>query len=397
MMDETAAATTLEGFWRCAECGTPNPVRPYLTSCLGCGAEAAQDRQAEVPRAAKTRRSGVWAGLIGVFSWFYAVLILLMLALIHWVGEGWWGVTVLLFMPHWVFLGPIGVLALASALARRPRQWLVQAVAAILVAGPLMGLSLPVQQLWTRPVEGHRFRILTYNACNGDLHAEGLIDLIERQRIDFVSFQEEWAKHPRLAAFFARGWYLDRTRFVASRYPIVGELEPLIHSSTTEDRYGARMSWIRVRPPGSPDLIVASVHMPTLRPGLQRFLHGDVAGLKLHIEWWREQLGTLASAVAAVDDTPILIGGDFNMPSDDSTMAALRSILQFGFEEAGWGYGYTRPTRYPWFRIDHILASHHWKFTACRVGPDFHSDHLPLVAEVVLPANSSRSPEASGH
>jgi endonuclease/exonuclease/phosphatase (EEP) superfamily protein YafD len=97
-----------------------------------------------------------------------------------------------------------------------------------------------------------------------------------------------------------------------------------------------------------------------------------------------------------VGDTPILVGGDFNMPSDDSTMASLRSVLQFGFEEAGWGYGYTRPTRYPWLRIDHILASHHWRFTECRVGPDFHSDHLPLIAEAVLPANSSPPTGAPG-
>ena len=67
-------------------------------------------------------------------------------------------------------------------------------------------------------------------------------------------------------------------------------------------------------------------------------------------------------------------------------MAALASLYRFAFEDAGWGYGYTRPSRYPWFRIDHILASPEWVFTRCRVGPDVGSDHLPLIAEAVLPA-----------
>jgi hypothetical protein len=75
-------------------------------------------------------------------------------------------------------------------------------------------------------------------------------------------------------------------------------------------------------------------------------------------------------------------------------MVTLSTFLRFGYEDAGWGYGYTRPSRYPWFRIDHILASPEWVFTRCWVGPDLGSDHLPLIAEVVLPA-SNASPAAA--
>ena len=64
-------------------------------------------------------------------------------------------------------------------------------------------------------------------------------------------------------------------------------------------------------------------------------------------------------------------------------------MYRFAFEDAGWGYGYTRPADLPWFRIDHIVASPEWRVTECRVGPDFGSDHLPLIAELVLPAAPS--------
>ncbi len=51
--------------------------------------------------------------------------------------------------------------------------------------------------------------------------------------------------------------------------------------------------------------------------------------------------------LAGSSDLPVIVGGDFNMPADDSTMAALRLSFRFAFEEAGWGYGYTRPSRSP--------------------------------------------------
>jgi vancomycin resistance protein VanJ len=78
--------------------------------------------------------------------------------------------------------------------------------------------------------------------------------------------------------------------------------------------------------------------------------------MKLHIDWWRHEMGRVMGALSEIRGTPLVVGGDFNMPADDSIMAAPATRFTFGFEEAGWGYGYTRPTAFPWFRIDHILA-----------------------------------------
>jgi endonuclease/exonuclease/phosphatase family metal-dependent hydrolase len=104
----------------------------------------------------------------------------------------------------------------------------------------------------------------------------------------------------------------------------------------------------------------------------------------MHAAWWGREIERMLSALAEAHDLPMVVGGDFNMPSDDSTMAALRANFRFAFEDAGWGYGYTRPARLPWVRIDHILAGPEWYAVACRVGPDFGSDHLPVFAELEL-------------
>jgi vancomycin resistance protein VanJ len=144
---------------------------------------------------------------------------------------------------------------------------------------------------------------------------------------------------------------------------------------------------VRIRTPEGNEFGLASVHMPTLRFGLYRFLRGDIPGLERHIAWYDAQMVRVASGLSEFrDDLPVLVGGDFNVPPDHAAMSALGTAFRFAFEDAGWGYGYTRPTRYPWFRIDHILASPEWTFEACRVGPDLGSDHLPLVAEAVLTA-----------
>lgn len=156
--------------------------------------------------------------------------------------------------------------------------------------------------------------------------------------------------------------------------------------SDDRGRHNCHLTRARVRAPSGREFWLVSIHMPTLRAGFNRFLGGDVGGLKRHIDWWRHEMGRVVDGLTEIGDRPFLVGGDFNMPPDDATMAGLRSVCRFGFEEAGWGYGYTRPTRSPWFRIDHILASPQWAFTRCWVGPDLGSDHLPLLAEVSLPA-----------
>jgi endonuclease/exonuclease/phosphatase (EEP) superfamily protein YafD len=118
-------------------------------------------------------------------------------------------------------------------------------------------------------------------------------------------------------------------------------------------------------------------------------MRGDVRGLTLHVAWWGSEMSRVLSLLSRSSDLPMVVGGDFNMPSDDSTMAALRNYFRFAFEEAGWGYGYTRPAEYPWVRIDHLLSSPEWSVTRCRVGPDLGSDHLPVIAEFVLPPAES--------
>jgi endonuclease/exonuclease/phosphatase family metal-dependent hydrolase len=347
-------------------------------------ADAIPDEAGPTPRS-RREAMGRW---VMRATWAYAAAVLAVLALIRWVGEAWWGVYVLLFLPRWLFLGPVAALALASGMIRRPApwtgQWAAQAAIALVVAGPLMGLSVPIARLVRPPVEGDRVRVLTYNVGQAKFDDVGLSVMIELGGIDLICFQE-WKNDPAIDSYLSsKGWYRDRTHRIASRFPIVAELGSLPDDSATEQRSTVMLDRVRVRAPSGVEFIAACVHMPTVRWGFNRLRAGDLEGLKLHLAWWRHEMERVASALAEHRGTPLVVGGDFNMPEDDSTMAALGSTYRYAFDEAGWGYGYTRPSRYPWFRIDHLLASPEWEVSRCWVGPDFGSDHLPLVAEFVL-------------
>lgn len=384
-MTESSRSTTSDPFWRCATCGTPNPARPYLTQCLGCGGtrSAAVTATAVADRATPPTRRGRW---IALATWIYAVFVLTILVLIFWVGEDWWGVTILLFVPRWLYLGPVVALAVASGLRRKPSHWILQGTIGLVVAGPLMGFSFSTTRFWNPQVGGTPFRILTYNLSPDPIDSRRLIQMIERERIDFICLQENVKVNSAFTAYLARGWYRDQSKRLASRYPIVANLESLKDQSK-DGLYSAQLDRVRVRTPQGQEFVLATVHLPTIRPGLNGVLEGDPSRLPVHVQWWRAQLGRVVACLSESGNIPILVGGDFNMPSDDSSMATLRSVFRFGFEDAGLGYGYTRPSRTPWFRIDHLLASPHWTFTRCWVGSDCGSDHLPLIAEVVLPSS----------
>jgi endonuclease/exonuclease/phosphatase (EEP) superfamily protein YafD len=289
-------------------------------------------------------------------------------------------------MPRWIFLVPVAALALASGLRRSPSHWLIQGTLAAVVAGPLMGGSLPVDRFWRSLPEGERLRIATFNVGLDGGSVLELARWAERERIDILCLQEHVQDNPVLDASFAEGWYRNERKTIVSRFPIIEELPRLPEESETNERYSALMERVRVRTPHGVELIVVALHLPTVRPGLERFRdHLDVRGLVLHARWWRREVARVLAHIDETRSTPMLIAGDFNMPSDEPTMAALRSSFLFAFEEAGLGFGYTRPSKYPWIRIDHILAGDEWVISRCSVGPDLGSDHLPLLAEVLYP------------
>jgi endonuclease/exonuclease/phosphatase family metal-dependent hydrolase len=317
----------------------------------------------------------------------YAALIVAVLAAIRFGGERFWPIAPLVYMPRWLFLPPLLVLALGAGHSRRRTLWLVHGISALVIAGPLMQLSVPIGRLSTRSPQGPRFRIMALNRGQRGIDAARLIRLIEQEQIQLICLQEGGGD-PIMREYWRQGWY--RTDFVASRFPVVSVQRHLTRDDPPDPSWRTRAECVRVRPASGVEFAVASVHLDTVRRGLTMLGAGDLAGFRQHSTWREDQVEQLVAALTQRKDLPALVGGDFNIPSDSPLFAPIQGHFRIAYEEAGWGYGYTYPTRLPWIRIDHLLASPHWTITRCWVGPDVGSDHLPLIAEVILsdPAQS---------
>lgn len=83
---------------------------------------------------------------------------------------------------------------------------------------------------------------------------------------------------------------------------------------------------------------------------------------------------------------PLIVAGDFNLTpwSEYFSDALDRS----GLHDAARGFGLARswPSQFApaGMRIDHCLISPQWRSVSTRVGPYLGSDHLPIVADLIL-------------
>ncbi|CAN5877769.1 hypothetical protein BH23PLA1_BH23PLA1_16470 [soil metagenome] len=388
-------------FWRCPQCRTPNPRASYLTHCVGCGTprpaseapvEAAKPQARPAPRSIRPdpqppkpdrRRRGL---AVASATWAFAVVVLVALALARWLGDHWWLATGILYMPRWAFLIPLPVLGLAAAWARWFRLWTVQAAIALVVAGPLMGLSLPLWQWWNAEPEGTRWRIMTLNTGSGPIDVVGLTWLIEQEGLDLICFQEIQTGFPKaLDVYLAENnWHRTADGRIISRFPILQDIGTIQHLYGPKGYLGTNVSRARIEPSPGIEIDIVSAHLPTVRPSLNTLLEGIPTKSQAQLEKRRQNVTRSLGELLPEPGVPLLVGGDLNTPSESPLLDPLRSFLRNAFDHAGWGYGYTTPTEMPWVRIDHVLASHEFAITRAWVGPDLGSDHLPMIAEVVL-------------
>lgn len=304
---------------------------------------------------------------------------------LRYLTDQYWLSTLLAFGPRWLLLVPMGILVPVAVWWQRRSLW-VLAGAALVVLGPVMGFVVP----WpgTRQSEDYptskSICILTCNV-QGRQNLERLWELIETTQPDVVTLQEcpanlEFPLHDR------DGWHVARHGhlLVASRFPILGK-ETL--NSPLETWRGLALRCRLQTPTG--DAEVCCVHLMTPRSGILAVLHSRLAGipeLKSAIIQ-RDDEAALVSRLARVTGRPVLLAGDFNMPVESHIYQKCWGDFSNAFTSSGWGWGFTKYTRWHGVRIDQIVGDQQWKFSECHVAGDVGSDHLPVIARVVLRAS----------
>lgn len=308
----------------------------------------------------------------------YALSIIPYLVLRVLVGDDLWPVALMGVILHWLLL-PAFVLLPVMLLTRR---WLTAALTGLNVAVFLWlfgGLFLPnpAPRLECANPCPDTIRVLTYNIGSGLAGPDALAEMLRESEADVVILQEVMSRQAatldaRLADVFPyRAFYPGAIvgKGLLSRYPIIEEGGPVQFNT-------AHTYWRAVLDVDGTPVTIVNAHPPKPRLGRNEYTYPP---------------GTDEDFIAVIDmaagDGPTIIAGDFNTTDQSDNYARITAAgFVDAFREAGWGFGLTYMSTFPrrLFRIDFIFHTDHFRAASAWVGPHVGSDHLPVIADLVL-------------
>jgi vancomycin resistance protein VanJ len=306
-------------------------------------------------------------------------------------SENWWLSGALIYLPQTPFLIP-PVCLLGCSLIWHIRSALLNLTSIGLILVCLCGGRFSMKAFNEVPDSGHNVRLITCNVQDFKPNFGQVLREISRFKPDVLVLQE--ARHvPDMLQEYLAGWNWQHQSglMVGSRWRL--SEGKLCHTSPY-DRNTAMT--VRIEAP-SGTILLGDVHLMTARRGLTdlsvtSILDGSGPASVEHHAFLRDEEARQTQTFLAglTDDTPVIVAGDFNMPTTSSIFDYSFGQYSDAFDEAGAGFGYTapcRPVRFwlpkvPWLRIDHILASSHFETLRCEAGELNGSDHR-LVAAVL--------------
>ena len=326
------------------------------------------------------------------FGWCCLSAVLLIWLAITLLGDRVWWTVILLFGPRWVLSLPwLGVLPWLLADFRRAA---IPALAGLgIVTFGLMGFHLGLHRAST--TSGIPFRVVELNS-DGGVGVRHIAEIVAEMRVlqpDLIVIVEcspetavalkvmtEYSSHvsdyPGLCLFSRGGIISWQQR----------------DQKDVFDQGGAGyIVQAQVQTAAGP-LRVGLVHLATPRHALDSYF--DLSELS------KQGPNTMANRAQRDEESrfardwivrgptlPTIIAGDFNLTVESAIYRKYWGDFRNAFGRAGWGTGYTKHTRHWGVRIDHVLTSDDIGTHASFTGRDVGSDHLPLVADLVLGAH----------
>ncbi len=309
---------------------------------------------------------------------------LLVLLLAQRVGaEDYWPTLLLTYMPQVLPLTPAAVLVLWVGWRGRwvARVWAAAVVLFALFAFGDLQLPLPVQ----RPV-GQPVRVLTCNTHYGRGGVARIAALIDRWQPDVVCLQEVCAfrETPDPGPEFRRqlaGWHIAAAgeQMTLTRRP-----QRWTTTHVVPGHHAYHVLEVGLDLGGTP-LTIFNTHVETAAgpemiddgwAKMPRFIHGMNAVRATHAQ--------VIDAALDAARGPKILCGDFNTPPLGHYYAYFQRRLTDAFTQSGCGLGYTFRADFPVLRIDYVWLDERVTATRCTPLPDAGSDHLPLLAELVV-------------
>lgn len=317
-------------------------------------------------------------------------LLLLLLGL-EWWGERSWIFSLLLYAPIQTCLLPLALLTPVCLLFRwRLVLWHGVAIVALFFGYmTFRWSSVPAPT-------GAELKAVTFNF--GESNRIQFMSFLEAEKPDVILLQDARNRGADLAAKIPGMYASDLGQFAfLSKFPI--QKATLVDSAQTDGQSVAARYEIEFQ---GRTVAIYSVHLPTPRQQLSRFLGGrrilgDLvghghreSGYGNYRDWIHERirLGQALARVFAQEQSPMLVGGDFNTPDHGYIYHLFAHEMGDAFARAGRGWGLTFPGSThnpiafygPWLRIDYFFVGRGWKVTECRPEPGGKSQHKAVFA-----------------
>jgi endonuclease/exonuclease/phosphatase family metal-dependent hydrolase len=287
--------------------------------------------------------------------------------------------TLLSYGPRWIWLLlPCGLLPTVPF--RRAR---LIPLAAALAIGLVPILQFEFPSLRALRQGGTTTPLITVVTMNAGMQLSGasLENLVRSTGADIVALQE-WrgmdGAAPAIAGYTAS---CEASLCVLSRFP----MRPgrALDRQQIGGYHLMAMKTHLTTPEG--EITFANVHLETVREGVEAVLRREPDGwqqLRANITFRDLESRVVSTWVADTPD-PLIIAGDFNLPTDSAIYRSTWSRWSNAFGVAGWGWGSTKYTSWWGIRIDHVLVDERvWSILDAAVGPALGSDHRPGIARL---------------
>jgi endonuclease/exonuclease/phosphatase (EEP) superfamily protein YafD len=307
-------------------------------------------------------------------------------------GDRLWWTLPLLYGPRWatvlLFFGLLPALLWARRSAVKAGLLMVP----IFVFG-LVDYHLPYGKLESQ--QALPLRVMEVNMGGGG-RVSAILAEIERSQPQLIVIAECGSNIADVIK--ATGdWFVETSNSglcFASRWPLLAWEVRDQSDFWQMNGSGAIARAFVVSPAGT--IRVGMLHLETPREALQEFM--DLSTIPTLGDETRSNIAQreLESSVARAwifdgEELPTIVAGDFNLPVESAIYRRHWSDLRNAFSRSGFGTGYTKQTRFWGSRIDHVLTTADIVSAKAWTGPDMGSDHLPLFADLSLPARTDEN------